>query len=303
MFVQRFLFQQCFAATSKLLNNFVRFSSTSSEASTKDYPVPPRLKYIDGYIRDSRNDRKLRDTFIFGTKNGETKELRIEIADEKDIPLVVQSYGDLFLEEVNIYRHLNSTYDEFAQLFFNRKSGMLSKGLSYIIKDEDKVVGFSLGDIYDISHIDDEFRKQLYSKDAKIEFKDDYAEDIKNAEGDTEKAKKIYAFFEPAMLQTIHFIPPDRKKIFLYESTGIKKDYQKSNLYLTLVDLMHKSAKEKGCDYSVSYCVAKASARQASKFCDHLFSFPFDKFKANGKVVFDSLHDGAKALEVYGLKL
>uniref|UniRef100_A0A914QQR4 Mitochondrial ribosomal protein L44 n=1 Tax=Panagrolaimus davidi TaxID=227884 RepID=A0A914QQR4_9BILA len=104
MFAQRFFVQQPFAATSKLLHNFVRFSSNSSEASTKDYPVPPRLKYIDGYIRDSRNDRKLRDTFIFGTKNGETKELRIEIADEKDIPVVVQSCIDLFVTDVNLYK-------------------------------------------------------------------------------------------------------------------------------------------------------------------------------------------------------
>uniref|UniRef100_A0AC34FLV8 N-acetyltransferase domain-containing protein n=1 Tax=Panagrolaimus sp. ES5 TaxID=591445 RepID=A0AC34FLV8_9BILA len=282
----------------KYFNNASRFS-----ASTTNYPIPPRLPYIDGFIRDTRNDRKLRSIFNFKSKNCETKKLRIEIADEKDIPLVVQSCADLFINDVNLYKHLNPTYDDLSQLYFDKKAKMFSSGVNFVVKDEDKVVAFTIGDIYDLKDIPEKYQTFRYSKDAKFEFKDDYAEDIKNAQGNTEKARIINAFFEPSKSQIYKFVPSDIRKFFLYEATGIHENYRKSFLYRTLFDYMCEDARKNGAEYMITYCLAIASARQVAKDSDLLIKFPYNRFKENGKIIFYDMCDGAEALEVYGKRL
>ena len=99
----KMLFRQCllqFRAIST--SNVCRF------ASVKKYPVPPRQEYVDGYLQDFRTDRQLVKTV--NSNSGEKKQLRVEILDEADLPMIGQMVCDHFMKHISIVSELSKCF-------------------------------------------------------------------------------------------------------------------------------------------------------------------------------------------------
>uniref|UniRef100_A0AC34FB61 N-acetyltransferase domain-containing protein n=1 Tax=Panagrolaimus sp. ES5 TaxID=591445 RepID=A0AC34FB61_9BILA len=282
--------------------NIYRFGSSSSSSKSfneiKHYRIPPRLPYVNGYVNDFREDRPILSTIKY-----RNRELQIELLDENDTGLVGQLYADQFMKENSMVCALNGTPEELAQFFYDDVASKLSSNMSMLVKDGDKCIGYHVVDKIERENFDNYFSNGTHMEKPYLDFKDNYAEDIKNGRFESEKANTIAALLNAPFSQTLRFLPQDVNCLLYFEVVGIDKNYQNCGIFPELVRLMTKIGKENGCDYGVVYSIAKESANISLKVWKHLFTFPYDKFKVDGKVIFKNLSDGAKGIVVTYTKL
>uniref|UniRef100_A0AC35F6N9 Uncharacterized protein n=1 Tax=Panagrolaimus sp. PS1159 TaxID=55785 RepID=A0AC35F6N9_9BILA len=259
--------------------NALRLSSTSSSSLKpiqkreikKHYPVPPRLRYVNGYLKDFRDDRRVLSVLNFKDKYDVERKLQIELLDENDIGLVGQYFTDVFMNNCSMVKALDGTYEEMAPFFYDDIASILPNKMSMIVKDDDKVVGYHILDKIERDNFDKYFTNGSHMDKPYLDFKDNYAEDIKNGPFESIKANRLAAALNAPFSQTLRFVPKHINCILYFEAVGIDKHYQN---------------------------VAAESARISLNVWDHLFTFPYEKFKEDGKIIFDNLSDGAKGIVV-----
>uniref|UniRef100_A0A914PRB7 N-acetyltransferase domain-containing protein n=1 Tax=Panagrolaimus davidi TaxID=227884 RepID=A0A914PRB7_9BILA len=252
--------------------NALRLSSTSSSLKPiqkreikKHYPVPPRLRYVNGYLKDFRDDRRILSILNFKDKYDVERKLQIELLDENDIGLVGQYFTDVFMNNCSMIKALgefaDGTYEEMAPFFYDDLASKLPNKMSMIVKDDDKVVGYHIMDKIERDNFDKYFTNGSHMDKPYLDFKDNYAEDIKNGPFESIKANRLAAAINAPLSQTLRFVPKHINCILYFEAVGIDKHYQNAGLFPELVRLMHKIAYEHGCEYGVVYSVAAESAR------------------------------------------
>lgn len=100
---------------------FSSFSSSSTKPAPlkptkvknpeiKHYPIPSRLPYIDGYLKDYRTDRLILSTIDYKDRSGEERKLQIELLDEFDIALVGQLFADHFMKDCSMVTALSKCF-------------------------------------------------------------------------------------------------------------------------------------------------------------------------------------------------
>uniref|UniRef100_A0A914Q447 Uncharacterized protein n=1 Tax=Panagrolaimus davidi TaxID=227884 RepID=A0A914Q447_9BILA len=285
--------------------NALRLSSTSSSFKPiqkreikKHYPVPPRLRYVNGYLKDFRDDRLILSILHFKDKYDIERKLRIELLDENDIGLVGQYFTDVFMNNCSMVKALDGTYEEMARFFYDDIASKLPNKMSMIVKDDDKVVVYHILDKIERDNFDKYFTNGSHMDKPYLDFKDNYAEDVKSDPFESIKANRLAVALDAPFSQTLRFVPEHINCILYFEAVGIDKHYLNAGLFPELVRLMHKIAFGHGCEYGVVYSGAAKSSRISLNVWDHLFTFPYEKFKEDGKFVFDALSDGAKGIVV-----
>uniref|UniRef100_A0A914YQT5 Uncharacterized protein n=1 Tax=Panagrolaimus superbus TaxID=310955 RepID=A0A914YQT5_9BILA len=98
--------------------------------------------------------------------------------------------------------------------------------MSMLVKDGDKCIGYHVVDKIEKDNFDSYFTNGSYMENPHLDFKDNYAEDIKNGPFNSHKANTIATLLDAPFAQTLRFLPKDVNCLLYFEVVGIDKNYQ-----------------------------------------------------------------------------